>query len=361
MSRAQQNDTTAVDRNAPDFITASLCIADPGTILYSCAGHAFIRMQCPTFNMDVCFSCESEDVEEKFIPYLFGNLKMGMFRIKTEDCLQTYADENRGVTEYILNLSPQVKQNLWRIMDERCEQGMNLPYDYINHGCAMECFTCLEEAMDTASIQVLEWPEVLKYSRREVGYRILENHPWVRFMSISLCGYESQDLTTPRQKLMAPRDLAYVWQHSLIDGKPLISDSQMLLPHGPEQKATWFTPYLLSLIFLLLAVANLWFGNRAITYLLVGLQTLIGLFMCFIVFVSTIPYTQWSWLLIPFNPLPVMLWKWRREIAIPMAVIAICWSAFMIFYPEKIVDWAHVVLAMTVAITYITIYKTEKK
>lgn len=361
MSRAQQNDTTAVDRNAPDFITASLCIADPGTILYSCVGHAFIRMQCPTYDMDLCFSSESDGIEDKFTSYLLGNLKMGMLRFKTSDFLQYFAEENRGVTEYVLNLSPQVKQNLWRILDNRFENGKNSPFDYINHGCAMECQDCLDEALDTLKIDIMQWPEAVKHSRREVGYITLQNHPWVRFMCMTFCAYEDKDLTTPRQRLMMPQDLAFAWQHAQIDGKPLISGSQMLLPHGPEQRATWFTPLLLSLFIMLLAVVNIWFGNRAITYSLIGLQTLIGVFMCFIVFVSTMPCTQWSWLLIPFNPMPVMMWKWRRKIAIPMAVIAICWSAFMAFYPERIVDWAHVVLAMIVAITNITIYKTEKQ
>ena len=32
---------------ADDFVTASLLVATPSDVLYSCAGHASIRMQCP--------------------------------------------------------------------------------------------------------------------------------------------------------------------------------------------------------------------------------------------------------------------------------------------------------------------------
>ena len=59
------NDT--IDRLAPDFVLVSLCVADPvnwkddalGT-----SGHAFLRMQCPTFGLDYCFSYEGENVND---------------------------------------------------------------------------------------------------------------------------------------------------------------------------------------------------------------------------------------------------------------------------------------------------------
>ena len=51
-----------VDRTDPNFATASLVIASPGEELFSCVGHAFIRLECPTFKLDYCFSDESENV-----------------------------------------------------------------------------------------------------------------------------------------------------------------------------------------------------------------------------------------------------------------------------------------------------------
>ena len=73
-----------IDRDAPDFVIASLLIMVPGDELYSCAGHAVLRMECPSFNLDFCFSYESESVREKILTYFRGKLKMGMFAVPTD-------------------------------------------------------------------------------------------------------------------------------------------------------------------------------------------------------------------------------------------------------------------------------------
>lgn len=47
------NDT--IDRLAPDFVLVSLCVADPTDMTrdyLGVTGHAFLRLQCPTFNLD---------------------------------------------------------------------------------------------------------------------------------------------------------------------------------------------------------------------------------------------------------------------------------------------------------------------
>ena len=45
-----------VDRTAEDFVTVSLMIADPGVEFYTVLGHACLRLQCPTFALDYCYS-----------------------------------------------------------------------------------------------------------------------------------------------------------------------------------------------------------------------------------------------------------------------------------------------------------------
>ena len=62
------NDT--IDRLAPDFVTVSLCVADPTDPqddYTGVAGHAFLRLQCPTFDLDYCYSYESATVKGNII------------------------------------------------------------------------------------------------------------------------------------------------------------------------------------------------------------------------------------------------------------------------------------------------------
>ena len=144
----------------------------PGDELYSCAGHACIRLECPTFNLDYCFSYESESVKEKVLTFFMGKLKMGMFATPTEEYLDLYRAAGRGVREYRLNLPIRVKQELWRVLDNHMLEGANLPYDYITHGCAHSALLMLKEALDTIPIAYGPWPEHLRrLNRRELTGR----------------------------------------------------------------------------------------------------------------------------------------------------------------------------------------------
>ena len=78
------NDT--IDRMAPDFVLVSLCVADPTDMTQDylgVTGHAFLRLQCPTFGLDYCFSYESEKIKGQLWDYLTGKLRMGMLAIST--------------------------------------------------------------------------------------------------------------------------------------------------------------------------------------------------------------------------------------------------------------------------------------
>ena len=115
------SDSTAC--NADDFVIASLLVADPGGKIYSVMGHACIRMQCPAYGLDYCFSYESEDVAHRVIDFFAGKLYMGMFAVPKEEYCASYREEGRGVYEYTLNLPIEIKRELWRILDEEMLKG----------------------------------------------------------------------------------------------------------------------------------------------------------------------------------------------------------------------------------------------
>lgn len=67
-----------VDRADPNFVKASLVVIGPGDEFFGCAGHSSLRLECPTFKLDNCFTCESEDVCGKVLTFFVGRLKMGV-------------------------------------------------------------------------------------------------------------------------------------------------------------------------------------------------------------------------------------------------------------------------------------------
>ena len=83
-----------VDRSDPNFVKASLVVMSPGEQLFSCAGHACLRLECPTFKLDNCFTYESENVADKVLTFFAGKLKMGMFRVTMADFMKMNAAED---------------------------------------------------------------------------------------------------------------------------------------------------------------------------------------------------------------------------------------------------------------------------
>ena len=72
---AQMGFNDTIDRLAEDFVSVSLMVADPTDWrddILGMQGHAFLRLQCPIFDLDYCFSYESESVNTQFSKYAKG-------------------------------------------------------------------------------------------------------------------------------------------------------------------------------------------------------------------------------------------------------------------------------------------------
>ena len=166
--------TDGIDRTAPNFVTASLLVMSPGNELYSCVGHSVLRLECPKFGLDYCFTYESESAKNRVLSFLAGNLKMGMFAIPASKHLKMCSEEGRGVMQYTLNLPPDAKQRLWKILDEKVAEGPCLEYDYMERGCAQAAMRVLREALLPYTMEVNPWPE--KYGAHS-RHELLEMEP----------------------------------------------------------------------------------------------------------------------------------------------------------------------------------------
>ena len=359
--RCQQSDTVVY---ADDFVIASLVVADPGNILYSRVGHLGIHMECPDHNLDYVFSYESEDVRHKVPAFLAGKLRMGMFAIPTAEYLEQYRREGRGVREYRLNLPIDVKRELWRVLDNHMLEGANLPYDYITYGCAHSALMMIKEALDTIPIEYGPWPErFLAETRRELTARYMaESSPW-SWCFLNLITNGSIDYECPvEDKLIMPGDLVEVLQQAQVGGRQMLgSDATVLLAGDFRLKGSWFTPLLVSLLVLLLTLLCCWRGWRWMDYVLLTVQTLLGIVTVYLVCFSKLCCTEWSWLIVPFNPLPLLAWHWRRHWALPYAVILVLWIAFVLLWPHTLTDGAYIVLTATLILNYISIFISNKK
>lgn len=350
------------DSVSEDYVIASLIVADPGDVLYSRVGHVALHMQCPTHNLDYVFSYEAEPVKGQVVRFLAGNLKMGLFAIPLQEYLDIYRPEGRGVREYQLNLPIAVKQNLWRILDNHLMEGTNLPYDYLQRGCAHSTLMMLKEGLDTIPIQYGEWPETFKLSRRELTGLQLKSSSWTWCFLNLICNGAIDSDCSKEEKIIMPADLVEVLSHAQVCGQPFIEEEPAVLLEGSHQFSnTWCSPLCVAVLLLALTLVAVLMKKQWMDYVLLTIQTLLGLLTVYLVALSDLCCTEWSWLIIPLNPLPLIFWKWRRYWALPYAVALAVWSIVMIVYPHQLTDPTYIILTLALIVSYCGMYRRNRQ
>lgn len=337
-----------INRNAEDFVRVSLLVADPSDILYSCSGHCALRMECPTFGLDYIYSYEGENVHHQALRFFAGKLMMGMVSMPTDDYLADYREQGRGVRMYPLNLPPHVEQNLWRILDEKVAEGMELPYDYIVRGCALSTSMFVREALDDTPIEYAPWTDYNYHTIREqFCVDNLQDARWSSWVISNITGTNVDKEYAPEDMLVRPFDLRDTWLKAKVDGKPLmLPDYEQLVPAGEGLHGSFFTPMLVACLFLLLALLNCFLDVRAIDWFIMGVQTIFGIAVVYMVCFSDMPNNQWNWLIVPFNPLPLLTWHWRRYFKYVWAGIDLAWCAAMLLAPHVLTDPANIVFVL---------------
>lgn len=349
---AQMGFNDAIDRLAEDFVEAYVVIADPGVQLYSVLGHCALRLKCPSFDLDYIFSYESEDATNKVLSFLAGHLKMALFPIPPDQYCQSYANDGRGVRQYKLHLSAETKQELWRVLDEEAKAENVYDYDYYHRGCANSCVGFVEKAIRPQHINYAEW-ERKTVTGRELVREHTQDALWTRFVLCFISGNEVDKPLLGSKQLLIPSDLVAAWQSATVNGEILLDQEEEILVEGQSQtKNSWFTPLLLALLVLLLSIANLFWNKPYFDWLLLSGQTLIGVAMTYLLFVSDLCCTDWNWLYIAFNPLPAICWKWREKWVLHYIVIQLLWCMammYMLLIDQVLVDWPHVILTLAFA------------
>ena len=336
-----------IDRYDPNFVKASLLVMGPGAALYSCAGHICFRLECPTFKHDFCFSYEGESASDQVLKFFAGELKMGMFCVPTPEFLKQYEKSGRGVRQYVLNLSPAAKVRLWKGLDDLVAKGPDLPYDYIKRGCAQSTLHTLLTAIRPELMEPPSPSEKFKLSRREILHSYIADYPWTRVMLHMISGPEADYAATDADKIITPDDMLVYLRGLKVNGQAVLTAEPVeLFPQTLSNRQTRFTPMMASLLVVVLSLLGCFWKKWFVDVVPMAVYAAVGFIESYIVFFSALPASSWNWLLIPFNPLPIVFWHWRRYWALPFAGVLVVWEAFMLFNGHQLTDPSFLVLTL---------------
>ena len=116
----------------------SLLTCTPGEELYSIFGHSAIRIIDSNSVTDYIYNYGTFDFEEKdfYLKFMRGKLLYFVSAERTDDFINIYAYEKRGITEQVLNLSDGEKRKLQHALNENLkEENRFYKYDFFLDNC----------------------------------------------------------------------------------------------------------------------------------------------------------------------------------------------------------------------------------
>lgn len=246
-------------------------------------------------------------------------------------------------------------------MDEHLAEGIRLPYDYYHRGCAITALEFVKEALDETVIVYDRSLYNYSPTARELCIKHSQRALWVQFFALLIVGNEADEPLVGDRQLIIPTDLVHAWQQAKVNGEPLLASEPTILVEGePKVADGWFTPMVLAIILLILSIANFLWKRPYFDWLMLAAQTLVGCFMAYLICFSDLCCTDWNWLIIPFNPLPLIFWYWRKYWALPYVGVLAIWCLAMTattIWGDVLVDWSHILMVVAWMIIVIKQYK----
>ena len=309
----------SVQSQSTDSIRFSLLTCAPGTEIYSLFGHTAIRYENYTRRIDVVFnygmfSFNTPNFIFRFVAgetdYQLGITPYSYFEAE-------YAMRGSSVYQQVLNLTQSEKERLLTILENNyLPENRIYRYNYFYDNCTTRARDKIEECIEGKVV----YPDSLSgKSYRSIVHEFTAGSPWDEF-GIDLClGAETDKEINKRQQMFSPFYMKYYASNAyIVDAggtrRPLILDEAKIVDVEPEDVQPGFilSPLMCGALFLALCVVmawgqwktqRIWWGWDIVLY---GLQGLAGCIIAFLFFFSVHPTVGSNWLLILFNPIPLL-------------------------------------------------------
>ena len=274
----------------------SLLTVMPGEELYSTFGHSALRITDTVTHQDIVynygtFNFDDPDFYTKFIR---GKLLYYLSTDRFDSFVLENQQDNRGITEQILNLSCEQKRNIIGLLEANMmAQNRFYKYDFLFDNCT----TRLRDLVEKASDSTVHFGKALntEVSFRNLIYEYLNKNDkqWSKLGIDILLGAKTDAIATPYQVMFLPDYLMKTFDSSTINSQPLVTDKHSLfkINYSQNEKNNLTHPFFL-FICLFVLIAFLSFSKSgfiqkflasfdALLFFIVGLLGVLILFMWF--------------------------------------------------------------------------------
>lgn len=354
-----------------DSIRLSLLTCAPGEEIYSLFGHTAIRYENPSKGIDAVFNYGlfSFNTPNFVLRFALGETDYQLGATDYEYFAKEYEYDERSVWQQELNLSPEEKIELIRLLEENYRpQNRVYRYNFFYDNCATRPRDKIEECIAGQVIYPSPPPDNA-HSYRDIVHEYCQGHPWARF-GIDLCiGSDADAPISRRQMMFAPFYLMNFFAQAQISGpqtqRPLVATSKKVVDVLHKEDTTWMpTPMQCALLLFILTTAFTIYGIRRkkglwiIDLFLFAAAGIAGCILAFLAIFSQHPAVSSNYLLFVFHPghiflLPYIVYCIRKDRKCwYLGLNCIVLTLFIVLFPliPQRFDFAIVPLALSLLI-----------
>lgn len=301
-----------------DSIRVSLLTCTPGTEIYALFGHTALRYENPAQGQDWVFnygmfSFNTPNFIFRFVKgetdYELGIRPYAYFEGE-------YAMRGSSVYQQTLNLTSTEKEKLRELLEENyLPQNRVYRYNFFYDNCTTRARDRVEECID-GEVVYPEGKEGISF--RDIVRQYTKGHDWDE-LGIDMClGSEADAPIDTRNQMFAPFYMLEAAKGAVIvkgdSVRPLVLEEKKVVDVQPEEEGSGFSVSPMTCVFILIGITCLigWlqFKIRKVIWgwdvLLFGAQGLAGCVIAFLVFFSVHPTVGSNWLILLFNPIPLI-------------------------------------------------------
>ena len=231
----------------------------PGEELYSTFGHSALRVTDSVNNTDIVYNYGTFNFDEPdfYMKFVRGKLSFYLSTDDFQNFIAEYQQENRGITEQVLNLTCDEKYNAAMLLhNNMMAHNRVYKYDFTFDNCTTRLRDLVEKATDSS----VHFGEVLKTKAtfRNLIYEYLNynDKQWSKLGIDILLGSRLDAIMTRREVMFLPDYLMQAFDSSTVNGRPLVTDKNTLFKtdHSQNRKDNLSHPFFIfTCLFVLIA------------------------------------------------------------------------------------------------------------
>jgi hypothetical protein len=197
-------------QNDSSQLRISLLTCTPGAELYSTFGHTAIRITDSTVNSDIVYNYGTFNFDDDgfYLKFVRGKLMYNLSAEYFGDFTYFYQQEQRGITEQILNLSGTEKRNLQQALEKNLEPASRYyKYDFFFDNCTTRARDMVVKYKDSVGPFKAAMPQGTRFRQGIHAYLDKNHNYWSKLGIDILLGAPADAVMTNTTMQFLPDNL----------------------------------------------------------------------------------------------------------------------------------------------------------